>query len=37
VAHLPVGHAPGNAALPVGVWARLEGNTGRLDLRLSPG
>ncbi|MEB3318229.1 MAG: LD-carboxypeptidase [Cyanobacteriota bacterium] len=34
VAHLPVGHTPGNAALPVGVWARLEGRTGRLDLRL---
>ena len=32
VAHLPVGHAPGNAALPVGVWARLDGQTGRLEL-----
>ena len=32
VANLPVGHAPGNAALPVGVWARLDGHSGRLDL-----
>jgi len=35
VAHLPVGHVPGNAALPVGAWARLDGNSGRLDLTLS--
>jgi muramoyltetrapeptide carboxypeptidase len=32
VADLPVGHAPGNAALPVGVWARLDGDRGRLEL-----
>lgn len=32
VANLPVGHAPGNAALPVGIRARLDGVTGRLDL-----
>jgi muramoyltetrapeptide carboxypeptidase len=32
VANLPVGHAPGNAALPVGVWARLDGTRGRLEL-----
>lgn len=37
VAQLPVGHAPGNAALPVGVRARLEGSTGRLDLHLPRG
>jgi muramoyltetrapeptide carboxypeptidase len=32
VADLPVGHAPGNAALPVGVWARLDGNAGLLEV-----
>jgi muramoyltetrapeptide carboxypeptidase len=32
VADLPVGHAPGNAALPVGGWARLDGDAGRLEL-----
>lgn len=32
VANLPVGHVPGNAALPVGVWARLDGHAGRLEL-----
>jgi|LakMenE18May11ns_1017448.scaffolds.fasta_scaffold9934467_2 muramoyltetrapeptide carboxypeptidase len=32
VAHLPVGHAPGNAALPLGVIARLDGGQGRLRL-----
>ncbi|MFM1798829.1 MAG: hypothetical protein RLZZ117_1107 [Cyanobacteriota bacterium] len=32
VANLPVGHTPGNAALPVGVWARLDGENGRLEL-----
>ena len=37
VANLPVGHAPGNAALPVGAWARLEGSTGRLELHLPRG
>lgn len=26
VAHLPVGHSPGNAALPLGVRARLDGD-----------
>ena len=35
VAHLPVGHVPGNAALPVGAWARLDGDSGRLELTLS--
>jgi muramoyltetrapeptide carboxypeptidase len=37
VAHLPVGHAPGNAALPLGMWAHLDGNRGRLDLALTGG
>jgi muramoyltetrapeptide carboxypeptidase len=32
VAHLPVGHTPGNAALPLGAWARLDGGRGRLSL-----
>jgi muramoyltetrapeptide carboxypeptidase len=32
VAHLPVGHAPGNAALPLGVRAVLDGGRGRLSL-----
>jgi muramoyltetrapeptide carboxypeptidase len=32
VAHLPVGHTPGNAALPIGVWARLDGSAGLLEL-----
>lgn len=32
VSHLPVGHTPGNAALPLGVWARLDGAAGRLEL-----
>lgn len=32
VAHLPVGHTPGNAALPLGVWARLDGTSGLLEL-----
>ena len=32
VAHLPVGHSPGNAALPLGVAARLDGARGRLTL-----
>ena len=32
VADLPVGHTPGNAALPVGVWARLDGSSGLLEL-----
>jgi muramoyltetrapeptide carboxypeptidase len=33
VAELPVGHAPGNAALPLGAWARLDGNRGCLEVR----
>lgn len=37
VAQLPVGHAPGNAALPLGMWAHLDGNRGRLDLALTGG
>jgi muramoyltetrapeptide carboxypeptidase len=32
VAQLPVGHSPGNAALPLGVLARLDGGRGRLAL-----
>jgi muramoyltetrapeptide carboxypeptidase len=32
VAHLPVGHAPGNAALPLGRPARLDGGRGHLGL-----
>ncbi|MFI0402247.1 MAG: LD-carboxypeptidase [Cyanobium sp.] len=32
VANLPVGHTPGNAALPIGVWARLDGSAGLLKL-----
>lgn len=32
VAHLPVGHAPGNAALPIGVQACLDGDAGRLEV-----
>lgn len=32
VARLPVGHAPGNAALPLGVAARLDGRRGVLSL-----
>ncbi|MEI6829865.1 MAG: LD-carboxypeptidase [Synechococcaceae cyanobacterium ELA445] len=32
VGGLEVGHGPGNAALPLGVWARLDGSTGRLSL-----
>ena len=32
VAHLPVGHTPGNAALPLGIWARLDGSAGLLEL-----
>jgi len=32
LAGLPVGHAPGNAALPIGAPARLDGDRGRLEL-----
>jgi len=32
VAHLPVGHSPGNAALPLGSPARLDGGRGCLEL-----
>ena len=32
VAHLPVGHSPGNAALPLGCAARLDGGRGLLEL-----
>jgi len=32
VADLPVGHGPGNGALPLGSLARLDGRTGRLSL-----
>lgn len=34
VSGLPVGHAPGNAALPLGVMARLDGERGLLSLQL---
>ena len=34
VSNLPVGHVAGNAALPLGVWARLDAGSGRL--RVSP-
>lgn len=37
VAHLPVGHRPGNAALPLGVPARLDGGRGHLALLQPPG
>jgi len=36
VAHLPVGHHVGNAALPLGVRARLDGGRGRLSLLTTP-
>jgi muramoyltetrapeptide carboxypeptidase len=32
LANLPVGHEPGNAALPLGAWARLDAGGGRLEL-----
>ena len=32
VEELPVGHGPGNAALPLGVRARLDGSAGTLEL-----
>ena len=32
LAQLPVGHEPGNAALPLGAWARLDATAGRLEL-----
>ena len=32
VMDLPVGHRSGNAALPMGAMARLDGQTGRLSL-----
>lgn len=32
LADLPVGHEPGNAALPLGVMARLDADRGQLDL-----
>jgi muramoyltetrapeptide carboxypeptidase len=31
LAGLPVGHEPGNAALPLGAWARLDADAGRLS------
>ena len=34
VMNLPFGHCPGNAALPLGKTARLDGNSGRLSLQL---
>ena len=35
VGHLPVGHGSGNAALPLGVWARLDADSGLLQLQPS--
>ena len=32
VMELPVGHRSGNAALPMGAMARLDGQSGRLNL-----
>ncbi|MEN9540558.1 MAG: hypothetical protein RLZZ459_649, partial [Cyanobacteriota bacterium] len=32
LAGLPVGHVAGNAALPLGVRARLDASSGRLEL-----
>ncbi len=32
LAGLPVGHGPVNAALPLGVWARLDADRGRLSI-----
>jgi muramoyltetrapeptide carboxypeptidase len=37
VAHLPVGHRTGNAVLPLGVRARLDGGRGHLALLEPPG
>jgi len=34
LAALPVGHEPGNAALPLGAWARLDATGGRLDVSI---
>jgi muramoyltetrapeptide carboxypeptidase len=36
VAGLPVGHAPGNAALPLGVQARLDARQGSLSVLTDP-
>ncbi|MEX1316393.1 MAG: LD-carboxypeptidase, partial [Synechococcaceae cyanobacterium] len=33
LADLPVGHEPGNAALPLGAWVRLDADAGSLDLQ----
>ncbi|MCP9941590.1 MULTISPECIES: LD-carboxypeptidase [Synechococcales] len=32
VSNLPVGHGVGNAALPLGTWARLDAGSGRLHI-----
>ncbi len=37
LAELPVGHEAGNGALPLGAWARLDAEAGRLQLRPAPG
>jgi muramoyltetrapeptide carboxypeptidase len=34
LANLPVGHDPGNAALPLGAWGCLDADGGRLHLRV---
>jgi muramoyltetrapeptide carboxypeptidase len=33
VGNLPVGHVAGNAALPLGAWARLDAGSGRLQVQ----
>ena len=32
VSNLPVGHGAGNAALPLGAWAELDGSSGQLRI-----
>jgi muramoyltetrapeptide carboxypeptidase len=32
VSNLPVGHVAGNAALPLGAWAKLDGSSGQLRI-----
>lgn len=33
ISNLPVGHVAGNAALPLGAWAELDGSNGQLRIR----
>ncbi|MDA0717562.1 MAG: LD-carboxypeptidase [Cyanobacteria bacterium] len=35
VSNLPVGHVAGNAALPLGTWAELDGSSGKLRINLA--